>query len=393
MRIMGKTLRPHQQRFVDKNPNRALLVWETQTGKTLAACEWLKLRTDRPALVLSPKAIIKKWERELADVNAVADVITHDAIKKMDISKYRAIVADECQAFASPLFTKQRSQRATKLYEHIRAHPDTHILLMSATPVRSSAWNIHTLACYLQHLWPVKQFRDKFEYLTDIYGRYHYEPVPDWRTKIRPYVKEIADIVLMKDIIDGDMPEESEEIINIPWTKTHEKAFKDSLAGAYSEPSAEWHARHRAEQGKDKLAKVKEITDGYQKAIVVCFYTEQIALYAREIGKERQVFVLQGSTKDQDAVIEAAKAADDCVFLIQASMGAGFSASEFNVVIFASMSFRYIDLVQMKGRVRVITDLHPNMFIYLLAGKCDRAVHERIMLGKDFDVHHELRKA
>jgi hypothetical protein len=132
--------------------------------------------------------------------------------------------------------------------------------------------------------------------------------------------------------------------------------------------------------------------DGYRKVIVVAYYREQIDDYVARIGDNRQVFVLTGSVKNQDAVIQDAREADDCVFIIQAQMGAGFDAGEFSVVIFASMSFRYVDYVQMKGRVKRINNLHENTFIYLLGGKNDQAVYNSIQQNKDFDVHDYLSK-
>ncbi len=137
--------------------------------------------------------------------------------------------------------------------------------------------------------------------------------------------------------------------------------------------------------------KAMEIADGYRKAIIVCHYTQQLDNYVSWIGDDRQVFVLDGRTRDQDAVIEAAKKADDCIFLIQSSMGAGFDAAEFSVVIFASMDFRYVSMVQMKGRVLRVNNLHENNFYFLIGGRCDRAVYERISLGKDFDPHQYMQ--
>jgi len=373
-----KKLYKHQKRFLDKNPDRALLLHETGTGKTLIACKWLKLRPDRLALVVCPKAIVGKWERDLKEVGARADVVTRDEVKKIDIDFYQAIILDEAHDFASPLFNKQRSQRSTKIYNHIKKYPNTNVLLLSATPVRSSPWNIHTLACYIGTFWPIRTFRDEFEYMTNMYGRMHYELVSDWRTKIRPYVESIADIVLLRDC--HDIPTQHQQVIEIPWTPQQEKKLDEK----YLEPSARWHERHRAENGFEKLLILKKLTDGYRKVIVICYYTAQIKLYALEIGKERQVFVLQGSTTNQDKVIRAATEADDCVFLVQASMSSGFDADSFSVMIFASQSFKFVDNIQAQGRILRLHNLHENTYIHLIGGKCDRAVAERITAGHDF---------
>lgn len=354
-----------------RNQNRDLLVWEMQTGKTAVACEWIKYRAPLKFLVVCPKAIVEKWKRELVDWGAKADVVSRDNVKKIDLNDYDGLVLDEAQDFASPLFTKQRSGRATAIYNYVKAHPKAHILLLSATPIRSTAWNLHTLACYLGVFWPIRQFRDKFFFFTDMFGRWHYEPRKDWRTEIRPYLESIADIVLLKDCID--VPKHSHQVITI---KQKEKAG-----------CLDWHERHRAEQSDLKWEKLKELLDGYRKAIVVVYYLDQIDDYMKRIGKDRQVFVLNGQTKNQDEVIEQAKKADDCVFILQASMGAGFSAAEFSVMIFASMSFKYVDYIQSTGRLNSTENIHENNYIYLLGGRCDKAVYDTIMAGHDFNPH------
>lgn len=374
-----KVLYKHQEEFLLRNKDRDLLVWETGTGKSLAACEWIKKRSKNKTLIVCPKAIVGKWKRDLELEDIVADVCTRDEVKKIDLNKYGNLVIDEAQDFSAPLFDKARSQRSTVIYNYARNNPKANILLLTATPIRSRPENIHTLACYLGIYWPIKQFRDEFFHMTDRFGRLHYEPNKDWRKKIRPYLEKISNIVLMSDCVD--VPIQTEKIIDIKWTEDQEKELKKQ----YLEPSAEWHMRHRLEQGNKKLSKLKEILDGYRKSIVVCHYRSQIEEYAKEIGKDRQVFVLHGTVKDQDKVIEEAKASDDAVFIIQSSMGSGFDASEFSVIIFASLDFKYISMVQMKGRVKRINNLHKNTFIYLLGGKNDHAVYKTIMAGKDFD--------
>ena len=375
----------HQQRFADSNPDKAMLVWETGTGKTVSACVWIKARAKIKMLVVCPKGIVGKWKRDLIDMNTVADVCTRDEVKKIDLNNYGGLVLDEAQDFASPLFDKSRSQRSEVIYNFIKKNPDAPILLLTATPVRSTPWNIHTLACFIGHFWKVLDFREEFFYITNKFGRIHYEKVNGWQKKIRPLVERIADIVLMSDCVD--VPVQHNQIIDIKWTQKQENELKEQI---YQEPVAEWHARHRMEQGAEKIKVVKDLVNGYRKVILVCHYRSQIDEYAKILSKDRLVFVLNGDVKDQDAVIEEAKASDDCIFIIQAQMGAGFDAGEFSVVIFASMSFRYVDYVQMKGRVKRINNLHENTFIHLLAGKNDKAVYNTIKSNQDFDVHNYL---
>lgn len=364
-----------------------MLVWEVGTGKTVAGCLWINKRPQIKMLVVCPKGIVEKWKRDLKEWGAKADVVSRDEVKKIDLNKYGGLILDEAQDFSSPLFDKSRSKRTEVVYTYIKQHPKSCILLLTATPVRSTPWNIHTLACFLGKFWDIRKFRDEFFHLTDKYGRRHYEKNYGWQKAIRPYVESISDIVLMSDC--ADVPKQHLQIINIPWTQKQENELEKQL---YMEPALEWHTRHRMEQGENKWQTLKGLIDGYRKVIVVCHYRSQIDDYVAKIGDTRQVFVLNGSVKDQDKVIEEAKEADDCIFIIQAQMGAGFDAGEFSVVIFASLSFRYIDYVQMKGRVKRINNLHENIFIHLLGGKNDKAVYNKIKQNKDFDVHDYLNK-
>lgn len=384
MSMNTKKLYKHQQVFINRNPNKALLVWETGTGKTIACAEWIKKRVGMRVLIACPKAIISKWKADLiewdVDVNYV-DVCSRDEIKKKDLNVYDVLVLDEAHDYSSALFGKGRSDRTFTVYNYVKNNPTAPILLLTATPVRSTPENIHTLACFLGIYWDIKKFKEEFFYLTNTFGRLHYEKKVGWQKKIRPYVESISDVVLMRDCVD--VPVQSEKIVIVPWVKADEESLPKG---------GTWVERHRAENDLKKFKVLESILNGYRKAIVVCHYVAQLEEYARLIGKDRQVFVLQGSTKEQGEVIREACEADDCVFLVQAQMGAGFDASEFSVVIFASLSFRYVDMIQMKGRVKRINNLHENMFIYLLGGRCDNSVYETIKAGNDFNPHVYLAK-
>jgi superfamily II DNA or RNA helicase len=384
-----KSLFAHQVRFIEKNPDKAMLVHETGTGKSITAICWMKLRPETKFLVTCPKGIIEKWKRDIKEWgdHLMVDVFSRDDIKKIDLKNYGGIVLDEAQDYSSPLFDKSRSKRAEVVYKYVREHPQSYILLLTATPVRSTPWNIHTLACYLKIFWDIRDFRNKFFFMTDKFGIYHYEKRYGWQKMIRPNIEGISDIVLMSDCVD--VPTQHHRTIQIPWTKKQEE---EVASQDYDSPIAEWHNRHRIEQGEPKWKKLEELLDGYRKVIIVCHYRSQIDDYVKRIGDQRLVFVLNGSVKDQDKVIEEAKSADDCIFIIQAQMGAGFDAGEFSVVIFASMSFRYVDYVQMKGRVKRINNLHENTFIHLIGGENDQAVYDTIQTNKDFDVHDYLAR-
>lgn len=369
------TLFAHQQRFLEKNPDRALLAHEMGTGKTLTACHWLKKGRDSNALVICPKRIIKKWEKELTLAGTKATVVSKEDFKRYIGSQpWSAVIVDEADQFAAPLFTRQRSQLAEALYNQVKKYPSP-ILLLTATPVRSTPWNLHTLLVYLGHYIDYKKWRERFFSLETrpFMMGYSYFPKKGWQKEMRPLLEKYADIVLLKDCVDY-LPPVTEETVMLP--------IKPFIASVY-EPAAAFVEEHRYEQ-KDKLAAIMEISKGFRKVIVVAHYVEQVETLAKELGKERQTFMVHGGVKRQEEILKEANECDECFLVIQASLSAGFDADTFSTVIFASMSYRVVDFIQMRGRVRRIHNLHPVKYYYLIAGRCDKAILKAIEAGKDF---------
>lgn len=209
-----------------------------------------------------------------------------------------------------------------------------------------------------------------------------WEEKKGWQKEIQKTINNICDVAIMADC--ADVPVHEHQIVDIHLTK-ESKLAQEALFAEEWEPMALWTGLHRLENGKEKLAYIKELGEGVKKMIVVCHYRQQIEEYEKELSKQKQVFVLHGGVKDQHAVVQAAQEADECYFIIQASMGAGFDADKFSVMVFASMSYKYVDMSQMKGRINRIHNLHRNRYIYLIAGEHDKAVLNTLEAGKDFD--------
>lgn len=374
----------HQEKFVSGYKGKNLLVHEAGTGKTVCACLWLKDGRDNNApirekifggaLVICPKRVVKKWEAELIKWVVSATVLSKEEFKKYPLMPWSSVVIDECDWFASPLFSKGRSQLTTKMYELVKTYKP-QMLLLSATPIRSNPWNLHTLLCLGGHYIDWKKWRSYFFELKKLpyLPRPAWLPKNNWRKLIRPILEKHADIVLMKDCVDS-IPAIQEYKIQVE---------KDEFVNTEWEGSKAFFEEHRHEQ-KHKLKYIVGIAREYRKVMVVAYYTEQIAQLKKELSKEREVFVLQGGVKDQEAIIKAAQESDECYFIVQASVGEGFDADSFSCVVFASMSYAVRDYVQMKARVRRIHNLHPVVYYYLLAGNCDKGIFKNVMMGKSF---------
>lgn len=369
------TLYEWQSKALTSPNNHAIWCAETGTGKTHTAKLWLLQEgRDTNAVIIVPKQLRASWKKDAPYATVYS---FEDFVKADPPANPSAIVVDEADAMASPLFVaKSRSKRTEKLYNYVMANPEAHVLLLTATPVRSTPWNMHTLLV-LAKLEPPetwKAYRDcYFELQYKPYlPRPAYFPRAGWQKMMQALIDKYTHTALMSDIVD--LPEETHDIIKLEPPEYEENEW---------EPAKQFVSDHLAEQ-RGKGARIKEIAKGYRKVVVVAHYREQIDLLYKDLSTERFTVVLDGRTKKPEDVIKAAEEAPECYFIIQASVGAGFELPSFAVMVFASQGYSVRNWVQMCGRIKRINALKPVKYFYLQAGRCDRMVYKTIKAGEDF---------
>lgn len=370
-------LYPHQKKFTEQNPDKALICFEVGTGKTFTAVEWLRSR-DQNALIIVPKRIKKKWQKDLSDVKG--NVVTKEEFKKLNLDSFgqpSALIIDEAHFANSGLFIRGRSQISTRIYEFIKKYPDMPVVLLTATPISSSPWNLHTLLCYIGIYYDWKKWREKFFELKKMpYLPYPaWLPKKTWRKDIQEYLKKHAHMARLSDCVEY-LPPITEEVV-----KVQSEPF---IINPEWEPMAAFVAEHRNEQ-LNKPSVIREIGEKYRKMVVVAHFREQIEILEKELSKDKQVYTLHGGTKDPEEVIRQAQEDDECFIILQASVGVGFDLDSFDVMLFASQGYSYVSFIQMKGRIRRIHNLKPVKYYYLHAGRCDKMIYKQLGLGKDFD--------
>lgn len=365
---------PHQQRILDQNPSKALLNWEMRVGKTLPASLWV----DHPSRVGNTYIITKKSNKKSWQaVKTRATVLTKEEFKKVApmILAPTAIVVDEVHHFASALFVKPRSQLATALYSLLKQYPDCHFLGLTATPVRNSPWSFHTLLCYIGVYIPWKEWRSEFFELQHLpFMKFPgWLPRSDWRERMVPYVQKYTDIVALKDVVD-QLPPATSRVIKIK-QKPYKKPEDEIVT---------WHHEHLWEQ-QGKAGAILEL--GYKKVIVVCYYTQQLDALTAELQKEKPVFILDGRTKDPEATIAAAQAAEECYFLVQSGCGEGWDGWQFGAMVFCSMDHSYVSNTQMHGRQRHPRYLRDIEIIYIVGGRWDQRILDAYHNAENFNPH------
>lgn len=365
---------PHQEKFVSNYTGKKILAWECGTGKTIAGCLWLKDNREHGALVVCPKRVVKKWEQELVKWGTKALVLSKEDFKKYPLKAWKSIIIDEGDWFASPLFSKGRSKLTEQMYKIIKTF-NPEVLILTATPVRSNPWNLHTLLTLSGNYIDWKKWREHFFELKKMpyMPRPAYMTKTNWRKLIKPFIEKYCDIVLLKDCVDY-LP---------PITEYKIPVIVETFTPTEWEGKGAFNELHRHEQ-KNKVKHILEIAREYRKVLVVAYYTEHINELKKELSKDREVFVLSGSTKDQAQTIKDAHESDECFFIVQNSVGDGWDGDSFSCVVFTSMSWAVRDYIQIKSRVRRIHNLHPVAYYFLLGGQCDKKVFNNIRMGKDF---------
>jgi hypothetical protein len=395
---MSVTLKPHQKEFAEHGPDKAILAWSVRTGKSFTALAWAEKRPAVKFLLVCPKRIKGDWLENVKEYGSKnVTVCTKEEFKNIDLSLFTGIIIDEAHHFASGLFDKKKKIANTKkrkfapsdltaiLYNWIRLHPEYPVLLMTATPISSKPSNLHTLAALTGHFWDWKQYQNHFYELV----RRPYAPFPfwekkeDWRQLIKPFVRKVCNIKLLSEVSDAPEPIHNPPT-KVTLTPETRKAIKEASDLV---PSKEWHMKHRLAQGKEKLSVIRDLSDGIPKVIVVVSYTSEVDYYLKELSKDREVFVLDGRTKNPRQIILDAADSDESYFIMQADCAEGFRGDSFNKMIFASMSWKVVSYQQALGRMQHMDKEVGIEFDYLLADDKDKDIYGRVVIdGRDFSL-------
>jgi superfamily II DNA or RNA helicase len=374
-RLERMKLLPHQQRIVDLNPTKILLDWSPRAGKSLPASIWI----DKPEQVGNTYIICKKSnKKEWQSYGTKAMVLTKEEFKKTTIKNPTALVIDEIHNYGAPLFVKGRSALATTLYNLLRAYPNCHVMGLSGSMVRNSPWSFHTLLCYIGVYISWKEWRNEFFELKRMpFLRFPaYFPKKDWRNGVYKYRRKYCDQVSLHDVVEY-LPPVKPTVIKIIQPK-------------YTLPTNEivtWVHEHKHEQ-KNKDKWISELE--YKKIIIVCRYTEQINTLAEKLREYKDVFILNGHTKDQGSIIKQAQESEECYFIVNSKMGEAWSGYMFDIMVFASMDDAFTANFQMHERQRDINNLRDIEIIYLTGGRWDEKILKSYQMGEDFNPHHYI---
>lgn len=389
----------HQSRFIQTAPPKWGVWHSTGTGKTITGILKVYDRVST-CLVICPKGVKSKWEKIVKQFSrpfgkAVFTIVTKEQFRKSweEIGYHDAVIIDEAHHFSGI-----KSQMHKSFLKYSKKYQPKYVYPMTATPFRREPWNIYALAKLLGLDWDYMKFRYTF-YREQRFGpRVVWVPKKGMEQEIAQLVRSIGDVVSYSEC--ADMPPVTHKIEYVEPTKDQEFAM-ERLETTEANPLTYYLREHQIMSGvlymptcdailrSAKEEYIIDLCEVNNKVAVFCRYTEQINYLQRMLTDAGYAtFVIDGRTKDKNAVAEAVEKSLKSVVIIQADSAEGFELPSISVVVFASMSYSYLAYTQSLGRfIRINKANTPKLFVYLLTkGTIDEDVYKNIMKKQDFDL-------
>jgi superfamily II DNA or RNA helicase len=381
---MSDPLTQYQKDFLAQKLRRGMLVWSTGTFKTRTSIEWAKI-FGGTTLVICPKGLKENWKRELKKWNAgYVDIVSKEEFKNKEHGFYNNLIIDEADHFFG-----MKSMLSKTLLLYLKKH-NPNLLMLTATPLRGTPWNIYRAAQFLGKNWSYPMFQAKF--FTPIWmgPRQVWVPKKDDATKelMRQTIASIGDVVRREDHFD--IPEQGYETVYVDEDAMQRKMKRESQAVV---AIARFTDDHRAEaMNQNKLDLVERMVDEENEengtgVMVVCRYHEQIDAYREHLLKAGwDPLEVSGrvAAKQRQAAVDYVNA-NGGVLLVQSSTVEGYELPNVRLMIFASLDYSYRNRVQAEGRNLRMNAIAKNAYVTLIAGDADESVWAAIQNKEDFD--------
>lgn len=400
-------LRDYQQNVVDNAPNMWGLWFRMRVGKTPTAIRLATTRVDS-ALVICPKSLTEQWKKEIIRWNNNSScniaVISKEIFRRdwNKLDKFQAIIIDEChRAFAN---------YKTKLYKagenYLKKHNIKFLWLLSGTPFTATSWSIYSYGKLLGKAWKWPDWSSTFFYNIRMGNRMVPLPKKDMDGRLQAILKSIGTVIDIKDVAEVVDDEDVFEYFDL--NKDQQKVI-DNLLDTL--PVSRYAHIHEIESGvlktdgyvgglkiecsKDK--RVMELVEENDKIIIVARYLDQIEKYYQLLKKyNKNIFIIRGGTvKTASEIAVEAENSEKAILLIQSDTCDGYSLKSFNITVFASLSYSFVNYDQIRFRTKAIEKKTPNTYIHLITRdktiasmrkSMDQAVYDSVANKQDFNI-------
>lgn len=385
----------HQEYHLNLNKPKWAILDGTGGGKTVTALALAKKNNVTP-LIIVPKPVIQKWKDACETMGVNGSVIGREQfrIHAKDLAAFPAVIVDESHA----VFGNHKSQGHKKLATYIKKHNVQYVWLLTATIYTSSPWSIYAQARLIGHEWNYIKFRDAFFVERYLGKRVIWEPRAGTEKELGQLVARIGHGVALADCFD--VPEQIFEVERFETTKDQDKAF-EMVKKTESDAVVRVTKNHQIASGTLKGNEFTETTyydalkndqilsyaEQNKKMVVFSRYNAHLEQLAWKMEKADIPFrIVNGTIADKELVFRECEAADRMVVLINSMISVGYELPSFPLMIFASLSFSYVDFQQGIGRILRANALKKNVYKTLLTkGTIDEAVYDSIKRKENFN--------
>jgi superfamily II DNA or RNA helicase len=395
-----KSLYPHQQNIVDTAPDKYGLFLKMRVGKTATAIRLACTRTTS-CLVIVPKSLREQWVEEIErwnnNINCEFYVITKETFRRDwdKIKEYQACIIDEAHlGFAN--FKSQLHKAAIFYFKKCSIH---YVWALTGTPYTSSSWSIYSLGTLLGHTWRWFSWKSTFFYDIKMGRRLIPVQKKGIEEEISKIINNIGCTLSLSDISEQAEDEYVKEYFDL------DKEQKDAIKEAFDPlPIVRFTKYHQIESGAlksdgysedriyecEKTRRLLGIVEANKKVAIVGRYNLQLSHY-RELIKGRKVFIINGATEDKNEIIKEIEACEDCVVLINSACSAGYSLASIDTMVFASMSYSFVDHEQITQRIKNMAKNKSCTYVYLLTRSTkdyksvDQGVYDAVESKMNFD--------
>lgn len=422
----------HQKEILKDDLKKYGMFLGTGSGKTRTALLLARGRT----LVICPKtqAEDQNWEREYMKMEGKAKlselrVISKETFRRdhTKLIKPDTIIVDEAHTCLGVTPNTRQLRRVTipkasqlfdALEEFIERTKPERIYLATATIAKSpmTVWAARWILGMSKDRSKIGSFlawRDRFYTRLPMPGREVYAPKRDSKTKdlLAVYIRETGWTGRLEDYFD--VPEQTFKTVYVALTE-EQKARIKKLPIEFPDPLVLIGKKHQVENGvlagdeyneaetfpSEKIDRILELYDEFPKMVVFVKYTEQIQAIVTACDKNQiPVLILNGKTKNRGEIFGKARDMQNCIFIAQAQISAGWQLPDYPVMVFASRTYSFVDYVQGIGRILRSDALKKNLYINLVVKgdvvhaeekrmkvkSIDQAVDEALTNKQDFD--------
>lgn len=391
----------HQKKFVDSEEKRHILVWETGTGKSLAILHKVA-KLGESALFISPKTLKGDWNERMWDFFKLESerhmLMTKEEFRRDwdNIPRANIIVVDE-----SHYFHGKGSQMNKSLKSYIKKHGVEYVYLLTATPYRSSPYDIQEVLDILGYPINKTEFFNRYFTMIKMGARMIPKPKSGIEAELTSLIHRVGTTVRMADCVD--VPEQVFETEFFKLTRDQQKG----IAEAYDPmPIIRYTREHQIcggtlksdeyQRGGSyyslKLERLKELVQQNKRAVVVSRYNSEIRLIEENIRSLRPTFVINGETPQAErvAVLRQLRNSSDYVLIVNAKIAEGWELPDCPLMIFYSLDYQLVSYIQMLGRINRIGNLKNNVYLHLVVkNSVDEQIYKTVVINKQ-DFHIRL---